>query len=428
MSMGSFATSGSGYEDVYVRITGWMNGVHEYGFSPSTSNCSTGDTSRGWFTPLHSGRWMGEQVYQRMDEEWTVEEVPDRERLMAQAALYVGLAYTQFGEVFCETTANTGPLMTWEETLQEAEGWYDAALQHVSSTGDFEIPNGVSPSIEQTAYLLRARARLAGGDEAGALADAEQIEQGFEAWFTREGGGDRKRWNRTVNLNHDFQLNSVLGPIDGWSGPPNPVTEEDWPAVIPFTGYRDLGILPDGRAVSDSGHPITTAEPTAVGDTRVPVEDQNRTSNGYPVWYQQKYTSLGDDIAMARWQEAWLIRAEIEGGQTAIDLVNDIRADAGLPEISGAYETALLGDASLLEDMILEEIRRVHFLEGRFWSTKLRHMDKLWFPRGTGSTDNGHNYSAGVRMVMPESEFELNENLELTDRGGSCPPHQNPLS
>lgn len=422
------ATTGSGYEDVYVRITGWMNGVHEYDIDPSTSNCNTSDTSRGWFTPLHSGRWMGEQVYQRLNEEWTVEEVPNRETLMTQAALYVGLAYTQLGEYFCETTANTGPLMTWQETLSEAEDWYATALQHVGNTGDFAIPNGVSPSVEQTAYLLRARTRLAAGDEDGALADAEQIEQGFEAFFTREGGGDRKRWNRTVNLNHDFQLNSVLGPIDGWTGPPNPVTGEDWPAVIPFTGYRNLGIMPDGRAVSDTGHPITTTdEATAVADTRVPVVDQERTSNGFPVWYEEKYGSLDDDIPMAKWQEAWLIRAEIEGGATAIELVNDIRADAGLPEISGTYEADLLADADLLEDMLLEEIRRVHFLEGRFWSTKLRHMDKLWFPRGTGSTPNGHNYSPGVRMVMPEGEYELNENLQLTDRGASCSDLQNPL-
>jgi len=427
------ATTEAGFSDVYARNTGWMAGVHEYDTDPSTANCNTGDTSRGWFTPLHSGRWMGEQLYERMSDTdtypgWTVEAIPDKEALMAQTALYVGLAYGHLGEFFCEVTANTGPLMTWEDALQTAEDWYGLALQHVASTGDFAIPNGVSPSIEQTAYLLRARARLAAGDEAGALADASQVGQGFEAVYTREGGGDRKRWNRVFHLNQDFQLNSVIGPIDGWDGPPNPVTGVEWPAVIPFTGYRDLGILPDGRAVSNAGYPITTTDdPTAVADTRVPVEDQNRDSNGFPVWYEMKYTSLEDDLPMAKWQEAWLIRAEIEGGQTAIDLVNEIRADAGLPQISGAYETALLGDASLLEDMILEENRRVHFLEGRFWSTKLRHMDKLWFPRGVGNTPTGHGYRTGVRVVMPDGEFELNENLQLTDQGGSCPQYQSPL-
>ena len=36
--------------------------------------------------------------------------------------------------------------------------------------------------------------------------------------------------------------------IDFWEGDPNPVTGQPWPAVLPFTGYRNLGILEDGRA------------------------------------------------------------------------------------------------------------------------------------------------------------------------------------
>lgn len=410
------ASSGAGYDDVMLRVTGWWGGAHEFAVAPGTNDCNTTETAFGWWSPLQAGRYEADRAYELISE-WGDDEVPaDRQQLLAQAAIYGGVAYGLLGEHFCEVAVEAGELMSPDEALAVAEERVTTALEHIGATGDFAISNGVSSSAEQMARLLRARIRFARGDLAGAEEDASAISAGFKAYATRDGGGERTRWNRVVNAHNESGWGTVMGPIDWWSGP------GDWPDVIPFTGYRNLGILGDGRAISDDRFPITTTdEPSAVPDTRVPVIDQGEF-NAFPAWKQQKYSSLEDDIPIVNWEEAWLILAEIEGGQAAIDRVNDIRTAHGLPTVTYVDP----GDAIKVENMIIEERRRSLFLEGgRFWATKLRK--ELWFPRGVGTTPFPYAYQPGVRMVMPEDEFNLNPNIDGSDRGSLCPPHESPI-
>ncbi|MEX2581630.1 MAG: hypothetical protein WD766_00015 [Gemmatimonadota bacterium] len=419
------AFNAAGAEDVGMKTTGWYGSNLQYSPSPG-GTCHTSSTSVGSFTSLQKGRWMAEQSYERLTD-WTVEEAPNRERLLATAAIYAGLTYTFFGELYCEITANTGPLMSSQQSLEVAEEWFTKALTHIQSTGDFAIPSGVTSSARQMAHLLRARARFGMDDLTGAESDALQVQQGFTSWYTRDEGGEPQRWNRVfasqVGTNGWV---AIVGPIDYWSGPPNPVTGQPWPEVIPFTGYWDLGVLPDGRAISATEHPITTTDfAAAVADPRVPVVNTGNDRGGprqYPILISQKYSSEDADIPLAKWQEAWFILAQIRKGQAAIDLVNDIRDAAGLPQVSYLSPA----DAAGVEDMVIEEIRREHFLEARFWSTKLRY--NLWFPRGVGQDAWGQGYSTGVRLVMPGNEFDLNPNLDETDRGSMCVAHENPVT
>ena len=153
--------------------------------------------------------------------------------------------------------------------------------------------------------------------------------------------------------------------------------------------------------------------------------------NNYPRWEQRKYTSQEDDYALAKWEEAWLIEAQVAGGQTAIDLVNEIRAHPShnLPQISGAYLTELtdgVNDAQDIQVMLIEEVRRTFFLEGgRWWSHKLRY--NLWFPRTEDQDQWNFTYQGGVRMVFPNGEFDLNPNLVEDDQGSLCPAGQEPI-
>jgi len=159
-----------------------------------------------------------------------------------------------------------------------------------------------------------------------------------------------------------------------------------------------------------------------VADPREPVTDEGRVFNEHPVWRQQKYPGLGEDIALARWEEAWIILAKIAGGQTAVDRINDIRAAHGLP--LATYVDA--GDPDQVRNLILEDERRTLFLEGRWWSTKIQ--EGLWFPRGVGQVQppTTFGYLGGVRMTMPDNEFLLNENLTLDDRATLCDPVEAP--
>lgn len=429
------AFEAAGYEDATTRTVGWWGGRYERPVTPGGgSNCSSGETSVAWFNPLHKGRWMAEQVYVRLAEEWDVSLVPDREELMGTAAIYAGLAYTHLGEFFCEVTADSGPLMTQVQSLAMGEQWFTTALGHIATAGDYSIATGITESAEQMAYLLRARARWAqntAAKDAEAEQDAARITQGFSSFVSRETGAERVRWNRVQSAHIGLGWVVLLGPIDWWTGASsvNPLDGQPWPAVIPYTGYWDLAVLPDGRAVSDTGHPVTLADAGAVADARVPAEQTASGGigtgggpNNYPLWQQQKYVSRGDDIPLAKWEEAWLIRAQVLGGQTAIDLVNDIRTAHGLPQVT--YVAA--GDAAGIQNMLIEEIRRTHFLEGgRFWSAKLRY--DLWFPRAEGFDRWNYSYLGGVRMTYPTGEYTLNPNLTENDRGTGCPASQTPI-
>jgi hypothetical protein len=430
------AFEGAGFDDATSRTVGWWGGRFERPPTPGTGSTCAGaqeNTSGNWFIPFHKGRWMAEQVYTRLENEWDVSLVSDREQLMAISAIYAGIAYTYFGEFFCEVTANSGPLMSWDQSLATGEQWFTTALGHIQAAGDFPIATGITSSASQMAYLLRARARFLQNTPAKnveAVQDAQQITQGFRAVVTREAGAERTRVNRVYSGHVGLGWVALLGPIDWWTGAPDPVSGNPWPAVIPYTGYWALAVLPDGRAATDAGYPITLSDAGAVADPRVPsleVAPGGIGTISYPRWEQRKYATAGDDFPLVKWEEAWLIQAQVAGGQAAIDLVNEIRTAHALPEVT--YLGA--GDAAGIQNMLLEEIRRVHFLEaGRWWSTKLRY--NLWFPRAQDSDPWNFTYQGGVRMVFPNAEFTQNPNLTeaggLALQGSFCPPNQNPLS
>jgi hypothetical protein len=415
------AATGSGAADVYLKPWAFWGNSHTYAPIVATGNCNDGQYTWGWWSPMQAGRYQAEQAYANL-QKWTDDEVKpaNRKQLLAQAAIYSAIPYGLFGEVLCEVSYEKGPLMSWDQSLANAEKLLTDALGHVTSAGgDFALPYGISPSANQMARLLRARYRLARGNKAGAAEDARSITKGFKAYITRDAVGERKRWNRINNGHNGDGLGTVSGPITWWTGPGN------WGNPIPFTGYQNLGVMPDGRAISD-GNPqaiTTTANTTAVADPRVQVYLQGLT-NGYPWWRTRKYVDNGDDMPLVSWEEAWLILAEIEGGQGAIDRVNDIRATYKLPLVTYANPN----NPEQIKNMVIEEWRRSLFLEGTgFWTVKLRH--KLWFPRRVGGSPgvNGIAYEGGVRMVMPELEFQLNPNADLSKRGSMCSADERPL-
>jgi len=420
------ATNAGGNEDVFTRDTGWWGGSHEFATTTGTGGtCNSSNVAFAWWNPMHAGRYLAEEAYRHLTSVWAPAQVAGNlDRLSAESAIYAGLAYGLFGEHFCEMAFDAGPLQTADQTLAKAEEWYTRALSHIETSGDFAIPSGVTASARQTAHLLRARVRLARGNGSGAVSDALQVTQGHMAWITRDAGGTRQRWNKVFNGHNQEQINTVLGAVDWWVGGTNPATGQPWPAVIPFTGYRSLGVLPDGRAVTTTGNAITTAaNPGAVPDPRVPVVNENRVFQEHPVWRQRKYPGLGSNIPMANWEEAWLIIAKVQGGQDAVNRVNQIRSAHGLPQVSYIDP----GNAQEVRNMILEEERRSLFLEGRWWSTKIQ--ERLWFPRGAGAVQppTAFGYLGGVRMIMPAAEFELNQNFDETARATGCDPLERPI-
>jgi hypothetical protein len=396
-----------------------------YGGYSRYPDTMVGEQFLGMATAMNFAR----QLHDRLTNDWSVQEVPQRSRYLALASLYSGASVRVFGEHLCEAALNSGPLLTRAETLAEADKYLTQALTEIQAAGDFPVPYGIASSARLMALGLRAQVRWTAGNRAGALADAREVPKGFMAFVTRGAAEDRRNLPYFIGtMGGFFEQYDV---IDWWTGLENPVTGQPWPKVIPFTGYRNLGILRDGRAVREDGLPIRTAglyrtpaEDAAVVDTRVRHirgQIQAGPTNGYR---NARYSSTADPIPLVNWKEMWLIRAEMEGGQKAIELVNELRATDNLPLVTYADPS----NVKQMEFMLIEERRRALYIEGRYYPQKLKRPDILWFPRRAGATPLAANqFLGGVAVLMPLSEYELNPNLSEDDRGTGCDPSIRPI-
>jgi hypothetical protein len=243
----------------------------------------------------------------------------------------------------------------------------------------------------------------------------------FTSWVIRGAGPQRR--NKVYNTGTAVAYAGMLGVNDWWHEGPNPVTGQAWGSPIPFTGYLNLSLMADGRAVHDSGLPVrTTADAGSTVDTRV-LHFVKTVQGPVPRDVPSKYTSDSDNIPLVSWQELLLIKAEAQGGQAAIDLVNELRTFHDLPLVTYADP----GNATQIRFMIIEERRRELWLTSRFWATKILNTDILWFPRSTGFfPEQGYELNGGVRMVMPRAEYDLNENFTVDQRATGCDVSQRP--
>ncbi len=411
----AFTVEASGFEDAFQATAAAVGaGYADYSHEVASGLCDTSDTSYAYFDAFQIARAFGQQTYERITN-WTQAELgtQNKERLLALTALYVGISLDVFGEHFCDIVFDAGPMLTPADALDQAEEWVNVALGHIeASGGDFAGLNSSTTSIQTMAYGVRARIRWANNDFAGAAADAARVPDGYLGMSTRESALVRR--NKAYNTHTAVKYGIVNGPVDYWTGTePNPVTGELWPDVIPFTGYLNLAIEPNGRAVDANGYPITTATAGAVADTRVRTLGNQNAQGGAVGAVPQKFTALTDDIPIVNWKEMRLIRAEAEPG-SAVEHVNAIRTRDAMPLVT--YGPT----GEQVENMIIEERRRALWLEGRFWATKIRNTDKLWFPRLEGLDEYNHDLLGGVRVVYPLEEYRLNPNLTEEDRGTGC--------
>src|SRR5438270_12871501 len=76
----------------------------------------------------------------------------------------------------------------------------------------------------------------------------------------------------------------------------------------------------------------------SVPDPRVAVRFDSATTmfdNRHGQWVQLKYANIGAPIRLATGTEAQLLIAEIQGGPTAVGIINTLHAAAGLPPFRG---------------------------------------------------------------------------------------------
>ena len=318
----------------------------------STFNCQ----AIGVYTPVSTARWSADNILGLL-EQWTDEQVEDRQEKIAMAAAYAGYSRILLGEAFCSAAIDVGPEMTSAEIFAQAEDKFDVAVTAAQAAGDADLL--------AFAYAGRARARLDQGDITGAAADAALVPATF-VWNATAGEDATRRYNRIFSQNGEGQSVSIAEAYRGLNDPRVDVVDEG----------------------------------TTAGDART------------PLFVQQKYQTLDAEIPIASGDEARLIlaEAELEDGNRpgALLIFEALRAEEGAPPLSAA--DLALSDTELLA----QERSRELFLEGQRLFD-VRRLDLPLVPApGTPYSSvylKGGNYGEQRCMPLPDVERFNNPNI-----------------
>jgi hypothetical protein len=319
---------------------------------PATTLYATGGCGGfGVYTPLSIARFQADQALQLL-EKWTDAEVPGRATLQAQAAAFAGYSYVLMGEMFCSCAFDLGPELQPAGVFALAEERFTRVINATGAPAD----------LRNLALVGRARARINQGKRTEAAADAAQVPAGFVYTAKTTAAAGRAE-------NRIFRFNNTTGTVTVDSQ---------------FRGQR-VGDAPDPRVnVADSGR----------GGSLPAVR----------LWVQTKYRSLSDPIPMATWREAVLIRAEVAGGQTAVQLINQLRTASNLPAFSSTVD-------SQIQAQVREERRRELFLEGHRLFDTIRFNLPLVPAAGAVFPNGGGNYGSNKCLPLPDVERLNNPNI-----------------
>lgn len=329
---------------------------------PTSAGYGTGEcTSQqipGVYTPLSVARASADTILAKL-EGWTDEEVPNRTKLIGQAAAYAGYSLLLLGEGMCSAAINIGPEMTPNELFAEAKSRFDKAIAAATAAED--------ANTLHFAQLGRARAYLDMGDLANAATDAAEIPEGFAVTVNTD-AGDVRRQNLVYI--HTFQAGySAVDPSF------RNVTWEDVPD--PRVAGTDLGLL------GTDGHT--------------------------ELWAPDKYSAITSPIVVAKWEEAQLILAEAAVADdqlsTAESIINTLHTNAGIPayDASGASKEEVMAQ-------VIEERRRELFLEGHRLGD-IRRYDLPLMPAPGSAYVNGGTYGDQSCFPLPDVERIHNPNL-----------------
>ncbi len=349
------AIIGDELADSQLGAAGWPYDRRDANTQPAgaygTNGCDANQTP-GLYRPLSTARWAADNILGKL-QQWTDQDVAHRDSLIATAALYAGFSYTALGMSMCSAAVDGGPELSQMELFALAEDRFTTAIEAGGSAGLTTIVNA--------AYGGRARARLYQNDGAGAASDAAKVPAGFVYDATYSGDTNR-RYNRIYASNIRYGFYTV-----------EPLSR----------GLTTAGVVDPRTKSYDSG---------------------NRGADGTIVWYQDKYTDFGTPVPVVSYAEAQLIIAEVEGGQTAVNVINALRDAAGLPHFQSS-------DPQAIKQAVIEERRRELWLEG----TRLYDIQRFNLPLqpapGTPYPDKGGFYGTTTCLPIPDIERFNNPNI-----------------
>lgn len=347
------------FMDATPTAANWAFDRRDTDPTADTRYATNGCDAYGIYTPIQIARGTADRALELL-QGWTDAQVPDRQNLIAKAAAYAGYSRILLGEGFCEAAINLGPLLTSNDVFASAETMFTTAISAAQAAGDQQTLN--------MAYVGRARARLDQGNKTGAAADAALVSAGFVLNATSE-NAPTIRQNRVQPFNQ--------------------------------AGLVSVGATYRNMTVAGPGGPVP--------DTRVAVTNANKdgTDNRTPLYIQTKYATSTSPIPIASYKEAQLIIAEAQQGQTAVNIINSLRAASGLPAFSSTDPTAIANE-------VTEARKRELFLEGQhLYDVRRLNLPLDPAPGIPYSTVylKGGNYGSERCFPLPDVETLNNPNI-----------------
>jgi hypothetical protein len=311
----------------------------------------------GFYTPVSQARFLADDVVRRF-ENFTDAEVPNRVRMIGQSAAYAGFGLAILGENMCSAAIDLGPEMTPAQLFAAAESRFDKAIASATTANDQQTLN--------MARVGRARVRLNLNKKAEARADAALVPAGFIAVATHATTPIRRE-----NLVWDTFFQGFWATVDpSFRG-------------LTFAGVPDTSVLRVGT-VTDAG--------------RLGFDNQTR------IWRTNKYPAQTSPSPIAKYVEAQLIIAEIDGGQAAVNIINALhsRPGVGLPAFAST-------DPAAIAAQVIQERSRELYLEGRRLWDMIRFALPL-VPAAGASYLKGGSYGTQLCIPFPLIEKQNNPN------------------
>jgi hypothetical protein len=331
-----------------------------------TSGCNS-NQGPGIYTPLSTARFDADNALLKLSS-WTDAQVPGRTKLIAQMNLYAGFSYALLGMSMCGAAFDNGPTVDQKGMFALAEKRFTDAITAAQASAQTAILNA--------AYVGRARVRLYQGNTAGAAADAALVPKGFvfnASADASDGGGRRgNRVYAAVQQTGNYTVEAVSINLKTEQGEVDP---------------RSATVTTNTRP-ADSRSVIYAPTKYATGPTQ-----NNAAGDAIP-------------LPMARYEEAQLILAEVQGGANAVSIINAMRATVPLKPYAGAT------DAASIKNLVIDERRRVLFLEG----TRNYDIQRLSLPFnpavGTTYPRVGGAYGNTTCLPLPDVERFNNPNAK----------------
>jgi len=338
-----------------------------------TNSCTT---VTGVYTPLSTARGEADAAIERLSG-WTVAQVPNIKTLEAQANLYSGFSYAALGMAMCQAAFDKGPLVNQLGIFALAEQRFTAAIAAAQAASLTNVLNA--------AYAGRARVRLYQHNTAGAIADAQLVPAGFVFNAAMDATNARR-------FNHIYSAISTSGAL---------TVETTARALTTETGQVD----PRSATIR-----LNTA----------PADGLNQ------IWIPTKYNAAtltaGQSIPqpITRYAEAQLILAEAQGGTSAANIINTMRAAVSLTPYTGPT------DAASIKALIASERQRVLFLEG-VRAFDIERLNLPLVPAVGSAYLQGGVYGGTVCFPVPDIEKNNNSNVVAAEiitgvRGEFTPP------